>query len=775
MMENTQTGFSSDGRRFNLDDPTLLRSADADLWNDRMYLQIDHRGKVIRNGYLMPDMKHYSQPLRCFYLRDVESGELWTVPQGPIRTKADTFLFSAGKSDLMWKLSLYDIECTVRVTIPATDLVEVWSVEVKNLSSTSRTLALYSYLPFGKLSWMRQSAEYDPEHQGVIVTHFPYYVEHEDYPKLKEGWNQAFVLSDRAPDSCMCSIPDFIGSGSMAQPDALIHQRALRAPHPWADADVEQAAIMHYDMVLEADEGAAFQFVFGPAMTEEDIQKAKAYVVPGGFEKALADAESRDEAFAPALEIESPDRDFNAYMNHWQSRRSLMLVRAMRFMSAPQGRNLLQDAMAGALIDPEFSRKRFLQFYGFQHQDGWIPHGMPLEPEATQIKINTIPHKDINSWGPSALTYYIYETGDAAILDEEIPFADDPDQQASLFEHICRGLNWLLRDRTERGLCRIGQGDWNDPLNMAGYKEKGESVWLSEALAVALDHWAPICEDRGLDGLATTYQQMADDLRSKINALAWDGKWYVRGFTDEGKPFGSHQDEEGRIFLNAQSWALMAKVADEERSTSCIQAVTDLLDTPSGPMTLAPAFTRMRPDIGKLTQKIPGRLENGSVYCHAVTFYAYALYQAQRPEAAFALLRNLISGAENNPMERTGQLPLYIPNSYFGLPCDYNAGMSTKSSCSGTAAWFYRTVLDYTFGLRAEAEGLRVDPQLPQAWGDAKAVRRWRGSTYQVSYVRDEGVKTLQVILDGTLLERNLIFPDSRPRTHELLIKIPAN
>ncbi|MDF3131103.1 hypothetical protein P0Y35_17970 [Kiritimatiellaeota bacterium B1221] len=768
-----RTGFSADGSRYHLTDPQRLLQADADLWNDRMYLQIDQRGQVLRNGYMTPSMKYYSSPLRSFYLRDLDRDETWSVPQGPIRTPADDFLFSAGKSDLLWKVTLHGIECVVRVLLPLKDRMELWSVEVVNRSEKPRSLALTSYLPFGRLSWLRQSADLDVENQGIIVEHFPYYVEHEDYESLKDGWNQAFVLSDRNPDSCMCSITDFIGHGSLAAPDALALDR-LGPTQAWGDADQEHAGLLQYQLKLKPGESSRVHFAMGPAQSAADIQKARDYLKPGIFEGALAEANALYTDYLPALEIQTPDKDFDAYMNHWQSRRSLMLVRGMRFMAAPQGRNLLQDAMAGALMDPACSRKRFLQFYAFQHTDGWMPHGMPLEPGGDQIKINTIPHKDINSWGPACLCTYMYETGDMGILDEPVAFADDDTQQVSLYEHICLGLNWLLADRTERGLSRIGQGDWNDPLNMAGCEEKGESVWLSEALVVALEQWIPVCKTRGDDALASEYQVAADELREKINSLAWDGNWYLRGFTDAGKPFGTHADAEGRIFLNAQSWAMMAGVSDEARTASCIEAVDRLLNTPSGPMTLAPAFTGMRKDIGKLTLKIPGRLENGSVYCHAVTFYAYALYQMRRPEKAFDVLRNLVGGTEKNPLERTGQLPLYIPNAYFGTPAGSHAGKSTHSSCSGTAAWFYRTVMDQLFGLRAEMHGLRIDPQLPVDWNKVQVVRRWRGSTYQVQFLRDKQVSSVRLEFDGEVMETSLIPADRSSQTHQLIVTLPV-
>lgn len=765
--------FSPSGDRLELRDPFLLRSADSDLWNDRLYLQIDHRGQVLTSGWLSPDFTPYSQPLRTFYLRDNETGEIWSVPQGPIRSKPDEFLFSAGKSDILWTVTIAGIRCIIRVVVPVHDPVELWTVEVQNISARPRSISVFSYLPIGKPSWLRNNTRYEPEWHGVVFDFFPYYVDYRDYEKLSHGSNTIFAASDRSPDGWMSCIADFVGHGTPGQPDALT-QETLPPADRWADAESEAAAILQFNKALAPTETDRIQFVFGPAANPESAREtARKYLVPGGIDAALAEAAARYADYPPALEISTPDAEFDAFINHWLPRRSLMLARAMRFMSAPQGRNLLQDSMAGGLIDPVSSRKWFLKFYAFQKQDGWLPHGMPLEPGATQLRINTVPHKDINSWGPEALTYYLHETGDHSILDEQVSFSDAPDKTDTLYHHVCRGLDWLLTDRTARGLCRIGQGDWNDPLNMAGHDEKGESIWLSEALAFALDTWAPVCASRGDASLAASYRGEAEALRASINQLAWDGEWYARGFTDAGRPFGSSRDEEGRIFLNAQSWAIISGTATPDRARQCIDSVEKHLATPSGPMMLAPAYTRMRTDIGKLSQKCPGRLENGSVYSHAVTFYAYALYLARRPADAFRTLRMLLSGADTNPVTRSGQLPLYIPNSYFGLPAGAKAGQSTRSANTGTAAWYYRAAVDCLFGLRSEADGLRIDPQLPPGWQKVRVLRRWRGSTFDVTIERQAGVSSMRTVMDGTELSDHLVPPQVSGSRHTVTVTLP--
>lgn len=767
-------GFIDQGLRFNLCDPSRMVKADADVWNDRMYLQIDHRGGIVNSGHMRPDMSSYAQWERVFYVRDNESGQFWAVPRCATKTFSGDFKFSAGRSDIQWSIKLDDIEVSLQVVIPPEDAVELWQVELCNHSSRPRSLSLFSYLPVGRLSWLGQTARYDLDQSAMLFEFFPYHVKHQDYFDLKDGWNKVCALSSDTPDAFMFNAIDFVGQGNLDQPE-MLSQKTLPAPERWADGDTDQAAIFQFDRQLEPEASCSVRLAFGPARNTDDVQRITArYMGSAGMENALSQAEARYAEHAPALEIETPDSDFDAYVNHWLPRRTLMQARTNRFMAASQGRNLLQDAMGGALVDPATSRHWICHFYSFQHSNGWMPHGMPLLEGARQLSLNTIPHKDINAWGPSAITFYLYETGDVSILDQEIIFADVPDAAPiALYEHVCRGLEWLLGDRTERGLCRLGEGDWNDPLNMAGCRGKGESVWLSEALAMALDVWIPICERRGDAERAGSFRREADALRDRINELAWDGDWYVRGFTDEGRAFGCRTDEEGRIFLNAQSWAIMCGAAEGERADACIRSVEQQLDTPSGPMVLAPAYTRMHEDIGRLSLKPPGRNENGSVYCHAAVFYAYSLYQVQRGDAAYDVLRKLLCGSEGNPLERAGQLPLYIPNAYMGTPCGAKAGESTHSPNTGTAPWYYRTVVEELFGLRGEWAGLRIDPQLPSEWKTARAIRHWRGSVYEVHYLREAGVSALLVELDGVVQRENLIPADAAPARHQITVRLP--
>ena len=741
---NESTSFIDGGRRYQLGDPELLPCADADLWNEKLHLKIDHTGRA-QGSYLQPNATPYAGVERAVYVKDREGNDLWSAPFGPMHERLDRFRFVAGTHEISWLAERGGVRVELSVRVPVDDALELWEVCVTNASETVRELSVYPLFATGFLGLLDHRSFYDELLCGLVHDYFPYYVRINDYYSIRKRKNLTYCIADRAPLAWEGSRANFGGFKGLARPSQLDAVRLSCGQAVYEDA----ISAFQYDLALEAGASETFRFILGPASDREEAASMRAkYLSAEGF-AAVAEAWKKvDAACPPALEIATPEQDFDAFMNYWQPNRALMIGRTLRFNPSPQGRNAIQDAMAAALIDPATARKWFLKVWAHQQEDGFLPHGMPMVEGAEIMPITTIPHKDTNVWGPDALDFYLRETGDWSLLDEAVPFAGS-DKAATVFGHVCAGLDWLLRDRTARGLSRIGQGDWNDPLNMAGPEEKGESVWLTEALAYALDIWAGICERHGDAGDAARYRKEAEACRDALRVHAWDGQWYCRAFTDAGRKLGGADSEAGRIFLNAQSWAILSGGADGAQIDAMIDAVNEQLWTPAGPMSLAPAFDGMVEDVGKLTLKTPGTGENGSVYCHAVTFWAYALYRAGRTAEAWRALRVLLPRDEPEALARSGQLPIYIPNFYRGTGCGASAGRSSRAPNTGTSAWYYRTVIDGVFGLRAGFDGLEVAPNLPDNWSEARAIRRFRGATYTVTYRRDASVKSRRVLVDG--------------------------
>ena len=403
------------------------------------------------------------------------------------------------------------------------------------------------------------------------------------------------------------------------------------------------------------------------------------------------------------LTIETPDAALDNFVNHWLPRQVYYHGDVNRLTTDPQTRNYLQDNMGMSYVRPEAFRTALLTALAQQHSSGEMPDGILLHPDAELKYINQVPHTDQCVWLPVCLTAYLAETNDYALLQQTIAFGDSA-EPATVFEHICRAMSWLLHKRDARGLSFIEQGDWCDPMNMVGFQGRGVSGWLSLASAYALQCFAEICQQRGLPELAAQYQQHAADFNLAVNSQLWDGHWYGRGITDDGRLFGVSAETEGRIYLNPQSWAMLSGAADSTKIPQLLTAINVQLQTPYGVQMLAPAYTQMVQDIGRLTQKFPGSAENGSVYNHAAAFYLYALYQINQPDKAYQVLRQMLPGSTEQDCLQRGQLPVFLPNYYRGAYSQYprTAGRSSQLFNTGTVHWLYRCLIEHLFGLKGD-------------------------------------------------------------------------
>lgn len=763
---------SHDGERYDLLTPTAMPRAAGFLWNQRMMIQSTCRGYAVAQfmqpepakyayapnleakTFMQPEQPYYAHhPGRFFYVKDEESGEIFSAPYEPVRATYENYVFSIGKSDLRWTLQSLGIEIEITLSLPVADVVELWSVKVTNRSSRPRRMSIYPYFPVGYMSWMNQSAEYRVDLGGMVATCVTPYQKVADHFKNKFFKDKTFFLHDQKPTSWEAKQETFEGEGGLHNPSGMQSETLSGG-----DARYETpAAILQYRLELAAEGEQVYRFIFGPAFDDIEIKKMRdTYLSEQGFAKARAEYSAYVASGNGCLKIETPDAELDNFVNNWLPRQVFYHGDVNRLTTDPQTRNYLQDNMGMTFIKPEVTRAAFLHALSQQEESGAMPDGILLIEGAELKYINQIPHTDHCVWLPVCLKTYLDETNDYAILNE--PVAGHDGKTLSVFERISSSMRWLLQARDHRGLSFIAQGDWCDPMNMVGYKGKGVSGWLSVATAYALNLWADVCAKTSRTDLHQEFVSGAQEVNASVNKYLWDGEWFGRGITDDDVVFGVSNDKEGRIFLNPQSWAILGGAATEEQRKKMIAAIEAQLETPYGVAMLAPAFTAMRDDVGRVTQKHPGSAENGSVYNHAAVFYIYSLFTIAEKDRAYKLLRQMIPGPTEADYLQRGQLPVYIPNYYRGAYHQYprTAGRSSQLFNTGTVSWVYRCVVEGVFGLQGDERGLCVAPQLPSDWKGATAIRQFRGAVFHVVIERGD-TDVIAVRCDGELLADNCI------------------
>ncbi|GGZ97950.1 cellobionic acid phosphorylase [Arenicella chitinivorans] len=765
-------------------DPQAVPTAGSYLWNAHTLLQVNCQGYA-NAQFLQPEPAKYAsgpsleattfmqpeQPIfehspgRFVYVKDARDGGLFSLPFAPSKQTFEHFEFQCANDAIYWHITHRGLRLSWQVSLHAELAVEVWTLTISALD-TAKQIDIYPYFPFGYRSWMNQSADFDSDLNGIICRSVTPYQKTADYFKQKEFKDLSFLLADQPPISWDARQQAFEGNGGLRAPQGVMQPQLSQSS---AHYELPTAAL-HYQLSLTPGGEKTFRFAFGPANNRAEIEAIRATV----FRQTPKLAKPNWYA-DQTLQMQSNDPQLDAFVNFWLPRQIAYHGDLNRLTTDPQTRNYLQDAMGLCYLAPAKARQMLLTTLGQQYADGALPDGVLLHANASLKYINQVPHTDHAVWLPIALQAYLQCSNDTDVFDLNLPFADSS-ETASVFTHCERALSHLLAARDHRQLSLIGQGDWCDPMNMVGYQGKGVSAWLTFATIYALQTWLQICARLGRTNQRAFWQQAIDDMTTAANTHFWHGDWFGRGITDAGRLFGIDGDEEGAIFLNPQTWALLSQCVNEEQQTSMLAAVTHHLETPYGVELVTPAFTQMHEDIGRVTQKFPGTAENGSVYNHAAAFYIYALYTIGEADHAYRLIRKMIPSLDEPDLTQRGQLPNFIPNYYRGASRQFprTAGRSSLLFNTGTVHWLYRSLVEGLLGILVTANGVRFAPQPPSTLRHMQACKHIAGVQLDITIERTSSATCQQTYVDGVRLPQNELSQLTVGKQYSVQIQLPA-
>lgn len=385
-----------------------------------------------------------------------------------------------------------------------------------------------------------------------------------------------------------------------------------------------------------------------------------------------------------------------------------------------------------ANIDPGFAKERIRLIFAAQGSDG--SGCFSFYPYAPKPKINEEPRRSDNTvWPIMAVANLVNETGDLSFFEERIPFRDGG--EASVYEHILLGLEYIYARRGPHGLPLLAHADWNDGLAVF-HDENAESVMLGMQLvhAAKLFREFAVRLDRGKD--VAWCDAVIAELDERLNAEpVWDGEWYCRLLLSNGMRIGSKTRPQGKIYLEPQVWSVISGVGRDGRGRMAMEATHQRLNTRRGLMIHTPPYTGIPNPEDPLTSNVPGTGENGSIFCHAMTWAIIAECMLCNGDRAFEYYRKLLpsvaAGEEGH--EHWGREPYVFASSVIGPAQAADFGMAGISWLTGTASWAYIAATQYLLGVRPTFEGLEVKPCLPSHWTGVKVSRRFRGTNCAIT------------------------------------------
>lgn len=739
---------------------------------------------------------------RYYYLRDHDTQDFWTPGWMPVKRDLDFYECRHGLGYTSITGERGRISVTQLAFIPLGYTGEVHRLTVKNTSAAAKTVSLFSFAEFclwnaqdDMTNFQRNLSTGEVEVKDSVIYHKTEYRERRNH--------YAFYSVNRAIDGFDTDRESFVGLyNGLHEPQAVVQGKANNSvASGWSPIGSHEVKLN-----LAPGEEQSLVFILGYVEVPEEekweapsvINKKPAlamiekFATDADVDRAMEELAAYWNGLLSKYQINSGDDKLNRMVNIWNPYQCMVtfnMSRSASYFESGIGRGMgfrdsNQDLLGFVHQIPERARERILDIAATQFEDGSAYHQyQPLTKKGNNEVGSGF--NDDPLWLILGTAAYIKETGDVSILDEQVPFDSNPNNTATLFEHLKRSYYHVIHNLGPHGLPLIGRADWNDCLNLNCFsKEPGESFQTTENIAgrtaesvfiaglfvfVSPD-FAEICRMRGLDEEASAAVAHMEKMRAVTLEHGFDGEWFLRAYDHYGQKIGSKENEEGQIFIEPQGICVMAGIGVEEGlADKALTSVKEKLDTKYGIVLQQPPYSKYYLNLGEISTYPPGYKENAGIFCHNNPWIMIAETVLGHGDRAFEVYSK-IAPAYLEDISEIHRMEPYVYSQMIAGKDAVRHGEAKNSWLTGTAAWNYVAITQAILGIQPDFRGLKVEPCIPAAWDGFEITRVFRGDTYVIKVQNpnrvSKGVKSMTV--DGQAVEGNIIVPIGDGGVHQV-------
>ena len=713
------------------------------------------------------------RPGYYIYVRDNEDKDYFSISWQPVGKDLNEAKYTCrhGLSYTVYECEYKGLKCSQKMSVPIGENTLLWDVKVKNTTDRNRDLSLFSYLEFSFHSIAVDNQNFQMSLYCAGSSYKDGVIE-EDLYYEPDGYQ--FFASSFEPDGFDCVRDKFLGLyHTEDNPAAVIAGNCTGSE----EKGNNHCGSLQKNITLAPGEEKRFIFMLGEGRRPEGLRVKEKYSDLKNVDKAYEDLKAYWDNKLNKLQISTPNKGMNTLINTWTLYQSEINVMFSRFASFIEVggrtglgyRDTAQDAMTIPHSNPEKCKERIVQLLNGLVSEGYGLHLFDpawfetSEDEGDGFKSPTVipvsakdrihgredACADDALWLVASICEYIKETGEVSFADRVVPYADKG--EGTVYEHMKRILDFSEKEVGANGVCKGLRADWNDCLNLGG----GES-----AMVEFLHYWAL----KNFIGLSTYlnrvedtkhYEEVAAKVKNTCDTVLWDKEWYIRGITKNGKKIGTFEDEEGRVHLESNAWAVLSGASTGEKAQKAMEAVDKYLYTKWGLLLNTPAYTKVDPSIGFITKVYPGLKENSSVFSHPNPWAWAAECMLGNGNAAMKFYDALCPYNQNDKIEIRESEPYSYCQFIYGKDHKLH-GRARHPFMTGSGGWSYFSATRYMLGIRPDYEELKIDPCIPDSWDGFKVKRVWRDAFFDIEVENpdhiEKGVK--KMIFDGKEVDR---------------------
>ncbi|MBR5430307.1 MAG: glycosyl transferase [Firmicutes bacterium] len=731
------------------------------------------------------------------YIHDKERGTVWNPGWQPVQNELDSYRCRHGLGYTVIEAEKDALAASQEMFVPKGDRCLLLRFNLHNLSAAVKQVSVFPYIEFCLWDAMDDSSNFqrnysigEVEVEGAAIYHKTEYRERRDH--------YAVFWADREPQGFDTSREAFIGVyGSPARPEAVFGAGCTGSlTHGW-----QPIAAQQFELTLAPGEEQSIIFGLGyienPAAEKWQapgvINKQRAAAMIGryrdgaAFDAALSALSAYWEELLSCYQVRSGADKLDRMVNIWNQYQCMVtfnMSRSASYFESGMGRGMgfrdsCQDLLGFVHMIPERARERILDIAATQFPDGSAYH----QYQPLTKKGNTAMGSGFNDdplWLVAGADAYLRETGDWSILEEQVPFDNDPVQARPLLEHLLRSFEFTRTHLGPHGLPLIGRADWNDCLNLNCFSEHpgesfqitgpsagpvAESVFIAAMFVKYGRALIDICRHLDLETAEMTAAVAA--VEAAVTDAGWDGDWFRRAFDASGRVVGGRECEEGQIFIEPQGMCVMAGIGlATGQAVRALRSVEERLDTPYGIVLLNPAYTRYRLELGEITSYPPGYKENAGIFCHNNPWIVCAETELGHGDRAFQVYRRT-APAYIEDISDVHRTEPYVYSQMIAGKDAPDFGEAKNSWLTGTAAWTFVSISQAILGVKPTLDGLRIDPCVPAAVRGFQVSRRFRGAVYEIAVENSSGVQrgVKELYVDGKPVEGCVIPVQPAGRT----------